>query len=179
MLMQKSVHSYTPPVLILLKLQTMVCPWLTMYKVALRCTLFVCFFSFISLLFAFVSFRLLSASPLLTLCYDFHSYHVLLGQLTQPHWEPHHPDHPASVTLPRVTRHDWKGHHAQKADQLRVQCQLSVSSSVPYSSISCSHFPVTRGKGPLGAQCPTVPFIFLFYTEKIIKIQFRLAQIGC
>lgn len=70
----------------------------------------------------------------------------------------------ASTTLPRVTRQDWKGHHAPKVDELRVQCQLSASSSVPYSSISCSHLPVTCGKGPLGRLCPTVPFIFLFHT---------------
>lgn len=37
----KSVHSYTLPVLIMLRVQTMVCPWLTTYKVALRCTLLI------------------------------------------------------------------------------------------------------------------------------------------
>lgn len=88
MLMQKSVRSYIPPVLILLKLQTMVCPWLTMYKVALRCTLFVCFFH-------------LSA----------YSLHLCLSGFYQPHHCSPYATISTLITCYWVSSHSHTGNH--------------------------------------------------------------------
>lgn len=148
-LTHKSVHSYPPPVLTMVRLQTRAYLWLTKYKVALRCTLLK--FSHCSdLLFASVSLKFSSSSSLFALHDYFNFYDRPPGQLTQPRC---HPDHLVCQHCPSQSNQVWlKWSPCPAVPALRPCLKALTSWEYKASylkaqdshnpSTSCSHLPV-------------------------------------